>query len=171
MLSNIYVRGLLIAAAVAAIAVANNHFIVEPAKAKVEKSWQDKWSKRNEDDAKANLASLASARAKETAWQERIDAIQAAADADAARRAGELASAKRESDSLRTAVASAIAQLSGKSPGAASSSPAGRATGDLLAELFGELDQRATELAEQADHARYAGLQCEAAYQTLRETK
>lgn len=71
--------------------------------------------------------------------------------------------------SLRARVRSlaAAARCPAASPVAASSGPPADAPGDLLAELFERLDERAGELARYADQARLAGQLCERAYGAL----
>ena len=52
-------------------------------------------------------------------------------------------------------------------PAVASSSPPGVSADDLRADVLGELDQRASDLALAADLSRIAGQQCERSYDAL----
>lgn len=164
---NVYVKAALIVCLLAGAAWLNNRYVVRPAVERNDAQWQKKWSDRNENDEKARLAALSAAREKEQRWQQQIDALQQQAASDAAKAARNLAGANAESERLRTAVAAAIGKLSSQSPGSAAVSPAGRSTGNLLAELFGKLDERASALAAEADRARAAGLRCEAAHDAI----
>lgn len=96
-------------------------------------------------------------------------AIQTAKVAQADARAAD--AARRELLARATALANA-ARRPGDSDAIGGSAPAFNAA-DLLADVLGNIDQRAQELAEFADAAHIAGLACERSYDALtpKETK
>ncbi|KAG0189024.1 hypothetical protein DFQ28_003969 [Apophysomyces sp. BC1034] len=71
----------------------------------------------------------------------------------------------RAADGLRKQAAALIEHS--RYPAAASGSTATRDALDLLADVLGQLDKRAGELAAYADAARIAGQQCERSYDAL----
>lgn len=117
----------------------------------------------------AHAAALDAVRAREADIAERVERI--AHDAQAA--AVAVAADARRADAAGRGLRDAVAAVAANCPrvaapaGAAASSPAAGAPGDLLAELQRRLDDAAGELAAHADRARAAGLACERAYDAV----
>ena len=133
--------------------------------------WQAKWSARDTDDATAKAANEAAARAKEQAWQLKLDKVtedgqhaidQATGDADAARASAY--SLRGAADSLASRIAAS--QAGGNSCTAAASAAATRAV-MVLADVLKRADQRAGDLAGYADQSHGRGVTCEQAYDSL----
>jgi hypothetical protein len=133
--------------------------------------WQSLWSDRNTLDAKALAANESAARAKEQAYQRKIEKAvqdgqriidQATADAAAARISAD--SLRGAADSLASRLAAS--ESGGNSCTAAASKAASRAA-MVLADVLKRADKRAGELAEVADQARARGVTCEQAYDGL----
>lgn len=118
-----------------------------------------------EHAATAQTQAIKAARAEEqrrTAAQSEI-----AKDANTQRNAAlaDAFSARAAAGGLRNQVAELVrAARSGSHPAAAAGSPATGDALDLLANVLGQSDQRAGELAAYADTARIAGEQCERDY-------
>lgn len=134
-------------------------------------TWKAEWNDRDTRDAQAKAENEAAARTREQAYQQSINKAvqdgqrtidQATADATAAR---------ASADSLRGAADTLAARLaaskaSGNSCTAAASAAATRAV-MVLAELFKRADERAGDLAADADQSRGRGVTCEQAYDGL----
>ncbi|MHC8295309.1 DUF2514 family protein [Pseudomonas sp. LB3P58] len=130
--------------------------------------WQSAWNDRDTLDAEARTANEVAERTKEQAYQRSINKAvqdgqriidQATADA---------ATARASADGLRGAADAIAARLeaseaSGNSCTAAASKAAARAA-MVLADVLKRADQRAGELASEADQARARGMTCEQAY-------
>jgi hypothetical protein len=133
--------------------------------------WQAEWNARDTRDAQAKANNEAAERTKEQAYQQSINKAvqdgqriidQATADAVAAR---------TSADSLRGAADAIAARLaaseaSGNSCNAAASKAASRAA-MVLADVLKRIDQRAGDLAADADQSRSRGVTCEVAYTSL----
>lgn len=105
-------------------------------------------------------------RAKEASWQTKIDEVSNGAQKQIDTLQTELDSAGRAADRLRSA-AKIAASRARENPGAAD---AGATTSDpigVLADVLGELDERAGIYAEAADRSRIAGAACVTAYDAL----
>lgn len=168
----LWARLLAIALAVAAIAWLNDRYVVQPAVARNDKAWSDKWHQRDLADSKAKADYDAEQRGKERAAQAALDQLQAESEKELALAQSRAAAARGESQRLRKGISDAIAQLQqqrGESTGAQPVIPAGASSALLLSDLFGELDEAATNYAGEADRARRAGLNCERAYDEVRK--
>lgn len=156
---------------IGALWFANQHFIVKPATDHVNAAWQQKWDARDRADAEATLKQEKENRDKEQALQASADEEQRKADAARSDLARRLAASRAESERLQSGVQSAIDSLTA---GTAAGTSAGRQTGNragvLLAELYRSINQRAVDLAGEADHARAAGLTCERLYDNARQS-
>lgn len=117
------------------------------------------------NQAAAERAAMAAARGK--TLQEARDAEQIARQAAQA----DARAARASADGLHQRVAELAAVAgSGACPGDSRAAQGGQAAvkaGDLLAELFGRLDQAAGELAEYADQVRNSGQLCERQYDAV----
>lgn len=132
--------------------------------------WQAKWSERDARDEAAQALNEVAERTKEQARQQSINKAiedgqkiidQAVADATAARAdVGMRDAADRVSSRV------AASQTSSHSCTAATSEAATRAV-MVLADVLKRADQRAGDLAADADQARFRGLTCEQAYISL----
>ena len=168
----LWAKLLAIALALAAAAWLNDRYVVSPAVAKNDKAWSDKWHDRDNADNKAKQKYDAEQRAKERDAQAALDRIQSEHDAEIALAESRAASARRESAGLRKGINDAIAQLQqqrGEGSGTQPVISAGASSGVLLSQLFGELDDAATNYAAEADRARRAGLNCERSYNEVRK--
>ncbi|HAU5704131.1 TPA: DUF2514 family protein [Citrobacter freundii] len=134
--------------------------------------WREKWAQRDARDATALAQRQAEARAEEQRRQGEIDAIrkqtsqqlagvQAAADRARAASRGLHAKADELARQLADRERACGAGTSGRSEAKASGAA-------LLADLFKRADERAGELAREADEARARGLACEAAYDAVK---
>jgi len=133
--------------------------------------WQAEWNDRDYRDAQAKAVNEAAERTKEQDYQQSINKAvqdgqriidQAAADAAAAR---------SSTDSLRGAADSLVNRLaaseaSGYSRTAAASQAAFRAA-MVFADVLKRIDQRAGDLATDADQSRSRGVTCEVAFTSL----
>jgi len=135
--------------------------------------WQKEWSARDTRDTAAKLANETAERAKEQARQQSINKViqdgqriidQAIADAAAARASADGVQLAAD-DLARRLTAS---QSSGHSCTAAASQAATRAV-MVLANVLKRADQRAGELAADADQSRGRGVTCEQTYISLGE--
>ena len=134
--------------------------------------WQAKWSARDALDAAAKAANESTERAKEQTRQQTINKViqdgqkvidQAFADATASRDDRSLRDAADE-----TAGRVAASQAGGHSCTAAASQAATRAV-MVFADVLKRADQRAGDLAADADQSRGRGVTCERAYDGLGE--
>lgn len=135
--------------------------------------WQAQWNDRDTRDAQARQDNEAAERTKEQARQQTINKViqdgqkvvdQAYADA---------ATARASADSLRGAADTLAARLAASQAGghsctAAASQAATRAV-MVFADVLKRADQRAGDLAEDADQSRGRGVTCERAYDGLGE--
>ena len=134
--------------------------------------WQAKWSARDALDAAAKTHNESTERAKEQARQQTINKViqdgqkvidQAYADATASRDDRSLRDTADE-----TAGRVAASQAGGHSCTAAASQAATRAV-MVFADVLKRADQRAGDLAADADQSRGRGVTCERAYDGLGE--
>ncbi|MCX2192106.1 DUF2514 domain-containing protein [Pantoea agglomerans] len=119
-----------------------------------DRSWQDKWDQRDKADTAAKLAFTQEQRRIELTRQAEIDTIQREADEENRKADAQRVAAERAADRLQSGIQNAIAQLQqrrGDDTGTATSGKAGRNPGDLLAQLYREIDSTAGELAAEAD--------------------
>lgn len=132
--------------------------------------WQAKWNARDARDADAKALNESAERAKEQARQQTINTViqdgqkiidQAYADAAASRDDRSLRDAADE-----TAGRFAASQAGGHSCTAAASQAATRAV-MVFADVLKRADQRAGDLAADADQSRGRGVTCELAYDGL----
>lgn len=132
--------------------------------------WQTRWSARDAGDKQAWGLAEAAEREKEQARQTSINKAvqdgqrkidQAAADAVTARAAA--GSLQRTVDDL----AERLKRTASSNSCTAAASQAATRTALVLAELFKRADQRAGDLAADADQSRSRGVTCEQAYEGL----
>ena len=135
--------------------------------------WQSQWNARDTRDAQAKAENEAAARTREQAYQQSINKAvqdgqrtidQATADASAARASAD--GLRRAADALAARLAAS--QAGGHSCTAAASQAATRAV-MVLADVLKRADQRAGDLAADADQSRGRGVTCETAYIALGE--
>lgn len=156
-------------AAVAALWFLNQHFIVNPAVDRANAEWQQRWDVRDKADAAAALKQEKQNREKELSLQAAADAEQQKADADRANLARRLADSRAASERLQRGVQAAIDALdTGTAAGSPSGSTARTSAGVLLSELYRSINERAGDLAAEADRSRAAGLTCERLYNNAR---
>lgn len=146
---------------------ANQHFIVNPAVDRNTAAWQARWDSRDKADAEATTAQEKKNREREQALQAAADAEQRKAEAQQAELSRRLAAGRAASEQLQLGIAKAIEQLGGNAP-ATSGRPTTARSGLLLAELYRSIDERAGDLAAEADRRREAGLTCERIYNKAR---
>lgn len=135
-------------------------------------AWNDKWSKRDKTDAEARLTFTQDQRRIELTRQANIDQIQRDADEETRKANAARAAAQRTADQLQSGIRAAIARLQQRSSsdtGTASSGKAGANAGDLLADLYREIDAAAGEYAEEADRRGRIAMTCEKAYDAIRK--
>lgn len=134
--------------------------------------WREKWAQRDARDATALAQRQADARAEEQRRQGEIDAIRkqasqqlagVQADADRARAASR--GLHDRADKLARRLADSEHACGAGTPGRSEAETSGAV---LLADLFRRADDRAGQLARDADEARARGLACEAAYNSIR---
>lgn len=156
-------------AAVAALWFLNQHFIVNPAVNAETSRWQQRWDARDKADAAAALEQEKENREKELSLQAAADEEQRKADVARSDLARRLAASRVSAERLQQGVSAAISALdSGTAAGATSGGAARTASGVLLAELYRSINERAGDLAAEADRARSAGLTCERLYNNAR---
>lgn len=156
---------------IGALWAANQHFIVKPATDRTDAVWQKKWDDRDKADAEATLKQEKENRDKEQALQASADEEQRKADATRGDLARRLAASRAESERLQSGVQAAINSLAaGTAAGATPGRTTGNGAGILLAELYRSINQRAVDLAGEADRARAAGLTCERLYDSARQS-
>lgn len=156
-------------AAVAALWFLNQQFIVNPAVNAETSRWQQRWDARNKADAAAALEQEKINREKELSLQAAADEEQRKADVARSDLARRLAASRAESERLQSGVQAAIDSLAaGAAAGTATGRQTGNTAGVLLAQLYRSINQRAVDLAGEADRARAAGLTCERLYNNAR---
>lgn len=133
--------------------------------------WALRWSERDVADRKAAVESLSRQHDQEQEWQRGLDEIreQSKDVATAARRS--INAANAESGRLQVGIQSAINQLARGGSATERERKARSASGVLLTQLYGEIDQLARRYAEEADRAYNAGRQCEMSYDLIRGKK
>ncbi|HDP0189786.1 TPA: DUF2514 family protein [Salmonella enterica subsp. enterica serovar Concord] len=134
--------------------------------------WREEWAQRDARDATALAQRQAEARAEEQRRQGEIDAIRkqasqqlagVQADADRARAASR--GLHDRADKLARQLADRERACGAGTPGRSEAETSGAV---LLADLFRRADDRAGQLAKDADEARARGLACEAAYDAVK---
>lgn len=134
--------------------------------------WREKWAQRDARDTTALAQRQAEARAEEQRRQGEIDAIRkqasqqlagVQADADRARAASR--GLHDRADKLARQLADRERACGTGTPGRSEAETSGAV---LLADLFRRADDRAGQLARDADEARARGLACEAAYDAVK---
>ena len=158
---------LLIALAVGALFGAYHHGLsVKDAE------WQSAWSDRDARDERARADNEAAERTKEQARQQSINKAIQDGQRTIDQAMADAATARASADGLRGAVDDlthrlAASQSSDHSCTAAASQAATRAA-MVLADLFKRADQRAGDLAADADQSRGRGVTCEQTYEGVR---
>ena len=134
--------------------------------------WRGEWAHRDARDATALAQRQAEARTEEQRRQGEIDAIrkQASQQLAGVQAAADRASAASrglhdKADELARQLAERERACGAGTPGRGEAKASGAA---LLADLFRRADERAGELAREADEARARGLACEAAYDAVK---
>lgn len=138
-----------------------------------DRSWQKKWDQRDKADSDAKLAFTQEQRRIELTRQAEIDNIQREADEENRKADAQRLAAERAADRLQSGIQNAIAQLQqrrGSDTGTTSGGKAGRNPGDLLAQLYREIDATAGELAAEADRRGLVALTCERSYDAIRNS-
>lgn len=131
--------------------------------------WQQRWDRRNTDDATAQAAAESAARSKEQADQQYAEKVQR--DATQALEQERLVSAGERAATDR--VRGGLAKLQTRLSGAGASAPAGASSASatraalVLSDLYGSCQSRLGEVSSAFDRARIAGLACEASYDGL----
>lgn len=138
-------------------------------------AWALKWKQRDADDATALAKRQAEAREEEQRRQGEIDAIskqarQQLADVQAAADRARAASRglHDKADKLARQLAERERACGAGTPDRSQAKTSGAV---LLADLFRRADERAGELAREADEARARGLACEASYKSISKEK
>lgn len=150
---------------------ANQHYIVNPAVDRANAAWQQRWDARDKADAAAALEQEKANREKELSLQAAADEEQRKADAARSDLARRLAASRVSAERLQQGVSAAISALNGGTiAGSASGSATGTSAGLLLSELYRSINERAGDLAGEADRARAAGLTCERLYNNARSS-
>lgn len=169
-LNTIAVKSIAVVAVIGGLWWANQHYVVNPAVDRANSAWQQKWDKRNADDAAMALTQEKANREKELSLQAAADEEQRKADVARDDLARKLAASRAASERLQQGIQAAISALDKGSTvtGAAVSGPARADTGALLSELFRSVDEAAGYYAGEADRAREAGLTCERLYNNAR---
>lgn len=137
--------------------------------------WREEWAKRDARDATALAQRQAEARTEEQRRQGEIDAIrkQASQQLAGVQAAADRASAASrglhdKADELARQLAERERACGAGTPGRSEAKTSGAV---LLADLFRRADERAGQLAREADEARARGLACEAAYKSIGKEK
>ena len=165
-------KGAAVVAVIGGLWWSNQHYVVNPAVDRANSAWQQKWDKRDKQDAASVLQQEKDNREKELALQADADAAQAQADKDKAELASRLAASRASAERLQSGIANAISALDKGSAvtGAPGSRTAGNPAGVLLADLYRSINERAGQLAEEADRRRDRGLVCEALWVKARSS-
>jgi hypothetical protein len=133
--------------------------------------WREEWAQRDARDATALAKRQAEARAEEQRRQGEIDAIRKQASQQLAGVQADADRARAASRGLHDRADKLARQLADREhacgAGASARSEAETSDAVLLADLFRRADDRAGQLARDADEARVRGLACEAAYRGL----
>lgn len=133
--------------------------------------WQVKWSDRDTADAKAKTENEAAERAKEQAWQLKLDKVTEDGQHAIDQATGDAVAARASADSLRGAADGLAARLAASQAGghsctAAASAAASRAV-LVLADVLKRSDEISGDLAGYADQSRARGVTCVQAYDAL----
>ena len=134
--------------------------------------WREEWAQRDARDATALAQRQAEARAEEQRRQGEIDAIRKQASQQLAGVQADADRARAASRGLHDRADKLARQLAARERACGAGTP-GRSEADtssavLLADLFRRADDRAGQLAKDADEARARGLACEAAYDAVK---
>lgn len=151
-----------------------HHLGYSSGQANANQAWQDKWDKRDKADAESRLVFSQEQRRIELTRQAEIDNIQREADEENRKADAQRLAAERAADRLQSGIQNAIAQLQqrrGSDTGTATSGKTGRNPGDLLAQLYREIDSTAGELAAEADRRGRVAMTCERAYDAVRNSR
>lgn len=152
----------------------NQVYIVGPAVDSANAKWSEKWKERDKADLLVRQQFSDEQRQKERSWQQTFDQKQREADAQIDKERRNAVASRAAADRLQSGIQDAIASLQqGRSlvAGTTTSSKTAASTGVLLAELYRSIDQRAGDLAEEADRRGKAGLTCEAAYDSIKKAR
>ncbi|MFJ2449011.1 DUF2514 family protein [Pseudomonas sp. NPDC087626] len=136
-------------------------------------TWQSQWNERDTRDAQAKAENEASIRAREQVYQQLINKAVQDGQRTIDQATTDAAAARASANSLRGTVDAiaerlAASQASGNSCTAAASQAATRAA-LVLADVFKRADERASDLAADADQSRSRGVTCERVYDGLGE--
>lgn len=149
-----------------------SHWRYSAGYADADQHWREEWAQRDARDATALAQRQTEGRAEEQRRQGEIDAIRkeasqqlagVQADADRARVASR--GLHDRADKLARRLADRERACGAGTPGRGETKTNGAV---LLADLFRRADDRAGELAREADEARARGLACEAAYDAVK---
>lgn len=128
--------------------------------------WSAKYDKRSVEYAEATTRAEQAARATESMWRSRSDAIRDSTQQEIQRLSANVARSDRAADGLREQV-ERLASRPAKCPATPDGSPAIDPDKGVLAELYGVFDELAGKYAKEADGSRIAGEACEAAADSL----
>lgn len=133
--------------------------------------WALKWKQRDADDATALAKRQAEAREEQQRRQDEVDEIRkqasqqlAGVKTDADRACAVSRGMHDRADKLAGQLAERERACGAGTPGRSEAETSGAV---LLADLFRRADERAGDLAREADEARARGLACEAAYGSI----
>ena len=165
-------KGAAVVAVIGGLWWVNQHYVVNPAVDRANSAWQQRWDKRNLDEQTEAYRNEQNNRAKELALQADADAAQRQAEKDKAALASFVAANRASAKQLQHGVRLAIESLDKGSAvtGAPGSRPAGNAASVLLADLYRSINERAGQLAEEADRRRDRALICESLYDKARSS-
>lgn len=160
-----------VVAIVGGIWFANQHYIVKPAVDRANRVWQQRWDVKALADKTEEFTREQQAREQERSLQAAADAEQQKSNAERSVLLKRVADSRAASERLQQGVSNAINQLGGSVASTTAGGPAKPGTGVLLTELYRSINQRAADLAGEADSARRAGLTCERVYDNARKEK
>lgn len=168
------IAGFLLAASLAGSGWALWHYGSQAGTEAERKEWKIRWANRDAADKAAQLSQEKTQRDEERRRQTRTEDIINEAEREKQRALAAAASAGVVADQLQQKLATIRRQLAGSETGRISADAARRQTaaetGILLAELYGKLDRRASEIADYADEAARAGKRCESIYSAVTNT-
>ena len=167
-----YWKIVLVAGSVVAAIAAFSHWRWQAGFNEAEGKWQQRWSQRDADDATALAKRQTEARNKEQRRQSEINEIRERAAQQLALVQADASTARAAADRLQNSAEILARRLADRERACGAGTP-GRSEAKtsgtvLLADLFRRADDRAVQLAKEADEARARGLACESAYEALR---
>lgn len=139
---------------------------------RVDASWSARWSQRDSADAEGALQNQANETQQANRWAKDKEEIERDAQTEKSRLESDLAASRTDREQLRIAFIKAndryIAERQSKSPSAVGTGETGAAGGNLPADVFSRVAERAEGFAKLADERRDIGLRCERQYESVR---